>query len=188
MMTITQLPDTRQFLNTIGLFASGVTVITTELDGEPHGMTATAVTSLSISPMQIIVCVSKKAKMGAALTPGALFTVNILRGEQARISNHFAGAARKPEVMPELRFERWEGGPRLVGALAAIGCAVRERLEGGDHWIIVGEVTRLFQGNEPYEPLLYFRGRYVKLEPDALAAPSRDDLIEGPAQMFYDPW
>lgn len=180
--------ETRRYLDTIGLLSTGVSVVTAKSEGEIHGMTANAVMSLSLSPMQMIVGVAKKAKMAAMLKPGVPFTVNILRDDQSRISNHFAGAARKPEVMPNLQFVEWPGGARLEGSLAAIGCEVTEVLEGGDHWIVIGQVVSLFQGSDPDHPLLYFRGRYVRLEGGGLLAPGRDDLAEGPAHIFYDPW
>ncbi|HEY3296822.1 MAG TPA: flavin reductase family protein [bacterium] len=180
--------DARRYQDTVGLLPTGVTVITAEIGEEIHGMTANAVTSLSLNPMQIIICVAKKAKMAVLLKPGVPFTVNVLREDQSRVSNHFAGANRRPEVMPEIRFVTWAGGVRLEGALAAIGCETAELLEGGDHWIVIGTVVGLFQGTNPDRPLLYFRGRYVRLEGGGLLAPGRDDLAEGPAHIFYDPW
>lgn len=180
------MSDTKHFLETIGSFATGVTVITTEHAGHAHGMTATAVTSLSVNPMLIVICVSKKAKMAAYLTVGHPFTVNILREEQAAISNHFAGALKKQEHAPEFKFIHWACGPRLDGCLAAIGCDMLERVDGGDHWIVVGRVAQLFQGPEPRKPLLYFRGRYGTLETGGPLAPSRDDLNEGTPQIYYD--
>jgi len=180
--------ESRRYLDTIGLLPTGVSVVTTVLEGEIHGMTANAVTSLSLTPMQIIVCVSKKAKLAGLLGPGSPFTVNILREDQSRISNHFAGASRKPEVMPDIRFVDWPGGVRLEGCLAAIGCETVEIVEGGDHWVVIGRVVSLFQSTNSDRPLLYFRGRYVRLEGGGQLAPGRDDLAEGPAHIFYDPW
>jgi flavin reductase (DIM6/NTAB) family NADH-FMN oxidoreductase RutF len=180
--------ESRRFLDTIGLLPSGVTVVTAVVEGHIHGMTANAVISLSLAPMQILVCVSRKAKMAGLMREGVPFTVNILRDDQSQISNHFAGAARKPEVMPKLDFTHWSGGARLEGSLGAIGCTVHSRLDGGDHWIVIGDVNSLFQGNDPDHPLLYFRGRYKRLEGGGQLAPGRDDFAEGPAHIFYDPW
>jgi flavin reductase (DIM6/NTAB) family NADH-FMN oxidoreductase RutF len=180
--------EVRRYLDTIGLLPTGVTVVTAELEGHVHGMTANAVTSLSVNPMQMLVCVSKKAKLAAMLRPGLPFTVNILSDDQSRISNHFAGAGRKPEVMPELHFIHWAGGARLEGALGAIGCEAHNLVDGGDHWIVIGNVVSLFQGSDVDHPLLYFRGRYRRLEGGSLLAPGRDDLAEGPAHIFYGSW
>jgi len=180
--------ETRRYLDTIGMLSNGVCVVTAQVEGQIHGMTANSVNSLSLNPMLMLVCVAKKAKMASLLTPGVPFTVSILREDQSRVSNHFAGASRKPEVMPDIRFEKWAGGARLEGCLAAIGCEVRDVFEGGDHLIVTGSVVSLFQGADPDRPLLYFRSRYVRLEGGGLLAPGRDDLAEGPAHIFYDPW
>ena len=178
--------DTKQYLDTIGSLASGVTVITTEANGHPHGMTATAVTSLSLSPMLIAVSVSKKAKLAEFLKPGVPFSVNILREEQANISNHFAGAIKTHERAAEIRFVAWDGGSRLDDCLAALGCEVAEIHEGGDHWMVIGRVLHLYQGHEPRQPLLYFRGRYGRLEAGGALAPERGDFDQGTPQIFYD--
>jgi flavin reductase (DIM6/NTAB) family NADH-FMN oxidoreductase RutF len=180
--------EQQQFLGTLGMLPTGVTVISAEEDGKPYGMTANAVTSLSLNPPRIIACVARKARMAALLRAGSPFTVNILREDQTRLSNHFSGAARRPEVMPQITFVSWEGGPRLDDCLAAIGCTVLDILEGGDHWVVVGEVVSLYQGSGPQRPLIYYRSRYARLEPHSVLAPGRDDLTEGPAVMFYDPW
>ncbi|MBI5059347.1 flavin reductase family protein [candidate division KSB1 bacterium] len=181
------MSDSRTFFDTISLFATGVTVVTIQGDGQPHGMTANAFTSLSANPMQIIVCVAKKAKLNAYLAANVRFTVNVLRDDQEAISNQFAGATREQQGA-EFRFIEWEGGPRIEGCLAAIGCELLALHDGGDHWIVVGKVLALLQGVEPRKPLLYFNRRYHRLEPDSTAAPGRSDLDGASEQMFYDPW
>lgn len=177
--------DTKQYLDTVGSLASGVTVITADANGQPHGMTATAVTSLSLQPMLLAVGVAKRAKLAEILTPGVIFSVNILREEQATLSNHFAGAIKTHE-RADIRFVTWEGGVRLDGCLAALSCKVKEVLDTGDHWLVVGEVVHLYQGPEPRKPLLYFRGRYGRLEAGGALAPERDDFEQGTPQIFYD--
>jgi flavin reductase (DIM6/NTAB) family NADH-FMN oxidoreductase RutF len=177
----------RSFFDTISLFATGVTVITAKGEGRPHGMTANAFTSLSASPMQIIFCLAKNARMAGFLKVDSPFTINVLRDEQEAISNHFAGATRD-SIRPDFRFVEWEGGPRIEGCLAAIGCEVSAMHDGGDHWIVVGKVVNLHRGIEPLKPLLYFNRRYYRLEPESTAAPDRLDFEQSGEQMFYDPW
>lgn len=180
--------EPRTYFDTIGLFATGVCVITTHGETGPHGMTANAVTSLSLDPMLVIFCVARRAHMAEYLTkPGARFTINMLRDEQVAISNHFAGRSKEGE-QPSFRFVEWEGGPRLEGVLAAIGCEVESAPTGGDHHIIVGRVLALHQGIEPLKPLLYFKSRYHDLTGKLdQPAPDREDL-GGDAQLFFDPW
>lgn len=176
-----------KFFDSISLFATGVTVITTHGDGQPHGMTANAFTSLSANPQQIIFCLAKKAKMCGFIMVGSRFTINVLREEQEAISNHFAGATRE-SISPDFRFVEWEGGPRIEGALAAVGCEVSALHEGGDHWIVVGSVLNTLRGIEPHKPLVYFNRRYHRIEDASTQAPGRYDLDNGGEQMFYDPW
>jgi flavin reductase (DIM6/NTAB) family NADH-FMN oxidoreductase RutF len=173
--------DSRTYRNTIGLFATGVTVITTQVDSEVHGMTANAVASLSLDPMLLLVSVGKKARMAAYLQHATAFTVNILRADQEALSTFFAGGWKEPEP-PPFTFLPWEGHPelgdvRLDGGLGSIGCRVHEILEGGDHWIVVGQVAALSQGAEPRNPLLFYSGRYWQLDATTVhAAPARRDM------------
>lgn len=172
--------DARVYRNTIGLFATGVTVITTEVDAEVHGMTANAVTSVSLDPMLLLVSIGKKARMAAFLRHASAFTVNILRADQEALSTFFAHAWKEPEP-PPFEFLPWEGHPelgrvRLNDVLGSVGCKVREILEGGDHWIVMGEVVALSQGAEPRNPLLFYSGRYWQLDATTVhAAPERGD-------------
>ncbi len=148
-----------QYRKTIGLFATGVTVILTEKDGEVHGMTANAVTSLSLDPTLIIVCPSNKAHLEQLLTVGVTFTVNILGDHQERLSNYFAAGTDKPEF-DLLPWPAAEKAPRLKGCIGALACRVYERHDGGDHKIVVGEVMDTYVADGPHWPLLYFGGGY----------------------------
>jgi flavin reductase (DIM6/NTAB) family NADH-FMN oxidoreductase RutF len=154
--------NSRAFRNVIGLFATGVTVIAAEVEGEIHGMTANAITSVSLEPLLILVCVQKDAHMARVLRQAGQFSINILAEDRADLSSFFAGMW--PDIEPPaFTFEPWSGGPRLQGAIGAIGCKISQFYEGGDHWIIVGEVIALYREEQPANPLLYYMGRYRKL-------------------------
>jgi flavin reductase (DIM6/NTAB) family NADH-FMN oxidoreductase RutF len=171
----------------MGLFGSGVAVIAAQDGDETHSMTANAVTSLSLDPMLVLVCIARRAKMAGFLEKASGFSINILRDEQQALSSYFAGAW--PEANPPpFRFVAWEGGPRLEGCLAAIGCEVHQSIEGGDHWIVVGRVRALHQGIEPRKPLLFYAGRYRHL--DRVESEPAPDLgwVEAPTHVYYDPW
>jgi flavin reductase (DIM6/NTAB) family NADH-FMN oxidoreductase RutF len=178
--------DPREFRDTLGLFATGVTVVAAKHGDHVHAMTANAVTSLSLDPPLVILCVSKQAKMAAELDPGQAFSINILREQQQGLSNYFAGRRPAGET-PAFHFDPWEGTPRLKGCAAAIACMVDGQLEGGDHWIIVGRVHATYRGAEPRNPLLFYAGAYRGLAPEETPAP---DLTAEtmPIQIFYDPW
>ncbi|MFQ5399285.1 MAG: flavin reductase family protein [Anaerolineae bacterium] len=184
---MSDLIDPRQFRQTIGLFATGVTVIATDVGGEVHAMTANAVSSLSLEPTLVLAAIGKRAKMAALLEQADGFSINILRQEQQALSNYFAGMWQE-ETPPPFRFVAWEGGPRLEGCLAALGCARHQILDGGDHWIVTGQVVALHQGIEPRRQLLFYSGRYGRL--DTTGSPSAPGLgwQAEPVQVFYDPW
>lgn len=173
--------DARAYRNTIGLFATGVTVITTQVGSEVHGMTANAVASLSLDPMRLLVSVGKKARLAAFLRHATAFTVNILRADQETLSTFFAGSWKEPEP-PPFTFLPWDDHPelgcvRLNNVLGSIGCKVHEILEGGDHWIVIGQVVALSQGVEPRNPLLFYSGRYWQLDATTVhVAPARSDM------------
>ena len=165
-MTITQtntLIDNRTFRNVMGLFATGVTVIATQIDGEIQGMTANAVTSVSLDPLLVLVCVQKKAHMAEFLQASGEFSINILNEDQADLSNFFAGIWPNDKPDPSFEFDPWVCGPRLRGSIGAVACKIDELIEGGDHWIITGSVIDLYRQETPQNPLLYYKGQYGKL-------------------------
>lgn len=178
--------DPRDYRNIIGVLATGVTVVAAGDGDHLHAMTANAVTSLSLDPPLLLFCVRKEARMVEVLEKAGGFSVNILRDGQQSLSTYFAGGWTEPGP-PPFRFAAWEGSPRLEGCAASIGCVFHDRIEGGDHWIVVGRVVALAQGEEPRRPLLFFAGKYRRL--DAESAPAPDlDREPPPIQLFYDPW
>jgi flavin reductase (DIM6/NTAB) family NADH-FMN oxidoreductase RutF len=154
--------DSKEYRNVIGLFATGVTVVAAEFEGELQTMTANAISSVSLDPVLLLICVGKKLALSASLGQTEGFTVNILRQDQEALSNYFADLWHE-EDPPSFRFEPWEGIPRLSDCIASLRCVPHEVFEGGDHRIVVGRVVGLHLGAEPYLPLLYYGGRYGKL-------------------------
>lgn len=179
--------DPRHYRQTIGSFATGVTVIAADVGGEVRAMTANAVSSVSLDPVLVLVCVGKQAMMAASLEQTNSFSINILRDEQQALSNFFAGIWEE-DAPPPFRFVPWEGSPRLEGCLAALCCERHQVVDGGDHWMVIGRVVALHQGIEPRRPLLFYGGRYGRL--DTAESPPAPDLsqVEVPIQVFYDPW
>jgi flavin reductase (DIM6/NTAB) family NADH-FMN oxidoreductase RutF len=167
--------DPREFRNTIGLFATGVTVVTAEADGDIHGMTANSVTSVSLDPPLVLVCVDRRAHMCGVITRAGRFAINILGAHQEAVSQHFAG---QPGNMP-IPFSRLDGVPALHGTLATLVCTVHEVLEGGDHIIVLGRVDATARAPQMRPPLLYYAGRYERLEEDQPgAAPSNGSCFQ----------
>jgi len=147
-----------QFRAALGRFASGVTVVTTkDARGELHGITVSAFCSVSLQPPMVLICIEKTAGSHPALEESNVFVVNVLREDEAAISEHFASIKTdKFEVID------WQPGidgvPVLTNALATLECRVKFSYHGGDHSIFVGDVEKVTVDDG--EPLLYFRGRY----------------------------
>ena len=153
--------DGRMFRQTLGEFATGVTVIAAETDGVVQAMTANSFTSLSLEPPLVLFCAGKLTRVGQLLLPqSGRFCINILHEEQRDQSTFFAGAWRDAEP-PFFAFETWHGAPRLVGSAAAIVCETHAVHEGGDHWIVIGRVVAVDRDEADPRPLLFFRGHYA---------------------------
>jgi len=180
-------PDLRSFRQTAAQFATGVTIIVTEIDGEIRAMTANSFTSLSLNPALVLFCVGKASNTGRAIHSARGFSVNILRHDQETLSTYFAGGWKEPSA-PPFRFFPWEGGPRLEGSAAALGCVLHKIYEGGDHWIVVGRVLALYQGTEPRRPLVFFGGRYGILEKSGEPTPDLLGTLSTPILGYYDTW
>jgi 3-hydroxy-9,10-secoandrosta-1,3,5(10)-triene-9,17-dione monooxygenase reductase component len=166
--------DHRALRQTVGQFVTGVTVIVTEIDGHVRGMTANSFTSLSLDPPLVLFCVGTHTRTGQLIHSAAGFSVNILRHGQETLSTYFAGGWNEPQP-PPFSFVRWvDGGPRLDGCAAAVGCAIETIHEGGDHWIVVGRVLDLYQMEGAHEPLVFFGGRYTTVR--AAPPPETVDL------------
>lgn len=151
----------QEYRKSIGLFATGVTVLIIEHEGDVRCMTANAVSSVSLDPIQLLVCPSKKATFSELLKEGANFTVNILGIHQEDVSNYFAGANVDDSLVHyDHLFSDEFGVPRLKDCLASFACKITRQYDGGDHWIVLGEVLELYQKDEKLEPLLFFGGKY----------------------------
>lgn len=155
--------DPRAFRQTVGQFATGVTVIALEVEGSIRAMTANSFTSLSLDPPLVLFCVGKRTKMGAAVHGAGGFAINILAEGQQDVSTYFAGAWKNGPP-PPFAFIAAAGGPRLEGCVAFLGCEVHAIHEGGDHWIVVGRVVELYRAESLPRPLVFFRGAYAALE------------------------
>src|SRR5436190_17069843 len=116
--------DRRAFRQTLGRFVTGVTVITTEIDGQIRAMTANSFTSLSLEPPLVLFCVGKATRTGQVIHRASGFSVNILRHDQQALSTYFAGGWKEPQS-PQFSFVSWIGAPRLEGCGAALGCTVQ---------------------------------------------------------------
>lgn len=151
--------DARQFRNAMGQFASGVVVISTENDGEPHAMTANAFMSGSLEPPLVLVSVAVTARMHDRLRAAGRFGVSVLALTQQAISNHFAG---KP-MLQAPGFERLADMPVVTGAAVQLSAQLHHDYPCGDHTLFVGRVLALRTAAEAPKPLLFHAGRYGRV-------------------------
>lgn len=153
--------DASEFRNVMGHFATGVTIITTrDREGAPFGLTANSVTSLSLSPPLVLICIDKAVSCYPCFEASKLFAVNILNEDQEEISRRFA--TKGIEKFSGIGWRESENGLALLdGAMGHIECRVIQSHDGGDHTIYVGDVLTATASGD--RPLLFFRGKYHRL-------------------------
>ena len=150
------LVDRERFRSVMGHFASGVTIISTRHEGIDYGLTASAVSSLSLDPPMLLICVNKTSNTRNAIEASGVFAVNILRENQSEVARQFA--ASRPDKFTGLSVSYGDlSVPLLDNMLATIECRVVESVSGGTHTVFLAEVEAA-QAREGM-PLAYFRGR-----------------------------
>jgi flavin reductase (DIM6/NTAB) family NADH-FMN oxidoreductase RutF len=152
--------DDGQFKAALSHFASGVTVVTTELEGTRYGMTVASFASLSLHPPLVLVCIEKNVKSHEAIATAGMFGVSMLAQTQQDISGRFA--SRREDKFEGIATRRGSlGMPLIEGAICTLECRLHAQLPGGDHSIFVGEVidTRIEDG----APLVYYGSGYRAL-------------------------
>lgn len=154
----------RELRDTMGWFATGVTVITAlDQRGRPVGVTANSFNSVSLDPPLVLFSLDHLANCNDAFAEGQPFTVNVLRADQEAQSNHFASKSDDKFTDTAFTWAPGENGcPVLEGTVATFECTAEAIHAGGDHRIIVGRVHRVSQ-SETGEPLVFFKGRYARL-------------------------
>jgi flavin reductase len=148
--------DSKLFRRVMGRFATGVTVITAEVEGGVRGMTANAFMSGSLTPPLCIVSVATKARLHTALNEAGHFGVSMLAQGQEAISQHFAGQGME---QPEVLFEHMNGVPVLANVSAAIAAEIVARHDCGDHSLFIGHI--LAMRDDERLPLVFHAGKYA---------------------------
>jgi flavin reductase (DIM6/NTAB) family NADH-FMN oxidoreductase RutF len=160
--------DAQDFKNALAHWATGVTVVTTRSGDRHIGITASSLTSLSLEPPQILICVARKLYTHAAILESGVFAVNILNVEQVEWGMRFAGMIpENGDRFEDIDFDTATTGCAILpGVLGWLDCTVRQAYDGGDHTIFVGEVVAAGFENGP--PLLYFNRHWRQLSDQRL--------------------
>jgi flavin reductase len=160
------------FRDAMRRFATTVSIISCACGGCRYGMSATAVTSLSVDPPSLLVCVNKSTATHRALSRGGRFCVNVLRSFHSRLSQAFSGKLKGED---RFRVGAWretdDGLPFLGDAQANLFCDIDRTTDYGTHTIFIGRVYSAIV-HADVDPLLYQDGRY------AIARPAPDDQID----------
>jgi 3-hydroxy-9,10-secoandrosta-1,3,5(10)-triene-9,17-dione monooxygenase reductase component len=170
--------DSRQFRDVCGRFVTGVSVVTSFGPDGPSGMTANAITSLSLEPPLMVVCFDRTARTLGAVEHSRRLAIQFLAHDQEEIAGRFASKLPEAEKFEGLDWSDRSGVPALGGAVAGLACELRELVPGGDHLIAVVEVVDLWT-NEA-DPLVFFEGAYWTLNERAPAPAEVDEALEGP--------
>ena len=161
------MTDARQqrFRQVIGHFATGVAVVTCAGPDGPSGLTTSAVSSLSLDPLLLLVCFDNGSRTLPSVLAAGRFAVNVLPEGSEDLARIFASK----DLLGHQKFDAVmhtvdHGVPVLDDALAWLVCDLRETLPGGDHTIGIGAVTDMgLAGDTASKPLIWFQGRYGAL-------------------------
>jgi len=150
-------PDPVRFREVFGHFATGVAVVT----APGGGMTANAVSSLSLDPLLVLVCFDRTARTLPLVRETGRFAVNVLGEGHEDLAAHFASKLPEARKLATVAWHEEDGIPVLDEALAWVVCDLEDVFPGGDHLIATGKVSAL--GHGAGRPLVWYRGAYHTL-------------------------
>lgn len=152
------------FRSVMGLFPTGITVLTSIGESGPAGLTANALASLSLRPMLLMVALDLKSRTLIAVRESERFALNFLWSTQERESRLFASKAPEREKFAAVGYEVYLETALLHGAMGWMICDVEALHPGGDHQIVVGRVLAMSVLPELPAPLVFFQSRYLGLD------------------------
>jgi len=159
-------PNTEQFRKVMSRFATGVAIVTTRAGKNIHGMTCNAFCSISISPISILVSLTKETRTEKMIKVGRIFAVNVLSETQTWLSDRFAGRHPKFETN---RFKgvEWSiaatGAPILHKSQAFLDCSLIKEVDCDTHTLFLGSVVAI-HADESQRPLIFFQSHYMSLD------------------------
>jgi flavin reductase (DIM6/NTAB) family NADH-FMN oxidoreductase RutF len=167
--------DASEMRNCMGRFLTGVAVLTTADGTELHGMTVNSLTSVSLDPPLLLVCLMEDARTTSVVTATRRFNLSILGSENEEVCRRFA--ERGADHYRDLEYERDpEGIPLLAGAVVQLRCVLEDTHTHGDHVILVAGVEYARLPVPDPKPLAFFCGRFYELQPRAEEAPELEPV------------
>jgi flavin reductase len=151
--------DSTQFRRAMGRFATGVAVVSVEIEGRIHGMTVNSFSSVSLDPPLCLICIDLRTRMHAFLEKSGAYGISILRTDQHAVSTHFA--SRNAIDMALIKFQSLGDVPVLSDCIARMSARIAAVHRCGDHSIFIGRLVALEESEG--EPLAYYRGTYASL-------------------------
>lgn len=155
------LVDAAVYREVVGRFPTGVTVVSTR---SPQGfrlMTANSLTSVSLEPLLVLVCIQLTARFHPAVVGAGEWAVSVLAADQEHLARLFAGRAGPADLLAvPHRLGPLTGAPLLDGAVAQLECRTVAAHPGGDHTILLGAVLDGAVTREGVSPLVFYRGGY----------------------------
>jgi len=152
--------DEARYRESLGHFASGVTIVTALEQGSPAGVTCQSFSALSLDPPLVVLAAGRRSTSWPRIIKAGTFCVNVLTSSQGALARSFASSSAD-------KFDGvdWEpsalGAPILEGSLAFVECTLDSVIESGDHNLVVGRVLDL--GTREGRPLLFYRGEFAEL-------------------------
>lgn len=160
-ITQTRPHDIRELRTALGGFVTGVTIVTTTVEGRPAGFTANSFTSVSLDPPLILACIGKSSSNFENFQKVDRFCVSVLAESQRNVSQQFAS-----KVADRFAGIEWSvgelGNPIIDKSVSWFDCTLNQRIDAGDHLILIGQVHEF--GHNIGTPLAYCRGHYVLFE------------------------
>lgn len=155
--------DTRAFRDTLGMFGTGVCVVTGQAPGAaPFGMTVNSFSSVSLEPPLVLWSIQKNSEMLATFEQIDRWAINVLGLDQQADSNRYAKKGDHALEEGSFRVGR-TGMPVLRNCIAQFECVDVQRVDAGDHIILIGEV-KAFHKKREAKPLMFYAGKYRELK------------------------
>ncbi|MBA9007214.1 MULTISPECIES: flavin reductase family protein [Thermomonospora] len=163
-------PDSLEFRRAMGLFATGVTVVTGLDGGEPVGFACQSFASVSLEPPLVLFCADHRGRSWPRIRRSGRFCVNVLAEDQREVCERFGSPRGRRFEGLEWEVSPW-GAPALPGVLVRVHAAVHAVHPAGDHDVVIGQVLAIERVADEHRPMIFFRSRFGIDEPDAPIAP-----------------